>query len=769
MKIVIAAFVVIQIWFIHILFSYPSMGIHVMNKEEKEWKITHFESRNIAAEIGIQIGDRVLKVDGQAPSDYSTIRKWRMIEQADTILISRGGQDQLLSTSAVKHYSLYDIASLVGEILSFVLAFILYRKMKRSKSAVYLAFFFSIIGAIFMSLVASLRGDELGKFMIGTLLVLLPVMFMSFLVNFLQEKSKIRLYTKSIKYMYSFVVMWMLASSTYFIPFPYIYEINYYGTLLIVTFFIVGLLLNFFLLLRLFLKYRKEKSFASTIIKTIWASIFISFAPVVCFSLLPLVLFQTMWADPLYMGAFILIFPLTFAYLIISRKLYDIDLILRRLVFTILISLLPSAGMVLLTKMLAPNDLTAGKMVVEFILFVLILSLILYSLEYFTTMLESTIFPRKHQLQVALRKIAKNLGTISSFRQLKEIFLMDIVNSLQVVGGAIVFKYKDTTEFISEGRIDQREVEQIIDSGQLEHNEYTLFEINRHEEFTSYLIMTRKKTNTMLGLEETQWLQLIITYLSVCLENIHLVRKLTKKLQHLAAQIPNEQASNDFMWFRKLTFELQERERVRIATDLHDTTMQDLFFLKDRLHTLLEKYAFRDEDQLQMKSMVDYIDVINSNLRQSCFELHPYLLKEIGLIPTMEKLVRFEKAISDFNIEFYSVQAPIIEKTDLETKRHLFRIAQELINNAKKHSHAKTVRLYLKANHAHIVFDYEDDGIGYEKREGAVSGEIGSPGIGVEQMKSRVLSLSGHFELETSPGNGYKFRATFPLKEGLTA
>jgi two-component system sensor histidine kinase ComP len=197
--------------------------------------------------------------------------------------------------------------------------------------------------------------------------------------------------------------------------------------------------------------------------------------------------------------------------------------------------------------------------------------------------------------------------------------------------------------------------------------------------------------------------------------------------------------------------------------------MQDLFFLKDRLHTLLEKYAYQDDDLIQMKSMIDYIDVINSNLRQSCFELHPYLLREIGLIPTLEKLVRFEKAISSFNIEFYSNQTAIIEKTDLETKRHLFRIAQELINNAKKHSNAKRIRIQIKASLSHIYFDYEDDGIGYEQEQTALDGEIGSSGIGVEQMKSRILSLNGQYELETSRGNGYKFRATFPLKEGLTA
>jgi two-component system sensor histidine kinase ComP len=248
-----------------------------------------------------------------------------------------------------------------------------------------------------------------------------------------------------------------------------------------------------------------------------------------------------------------------------------------------------------------------------------------------------------------------------------------------------------------------------------------------------------------------------------------LIRKLTVKLQQLAAQIPDEHTAGDFIWFRKLMLELQENERVRIATDLHDTTMQDLFFLKDRLQTLLEKYALSVEDKTQMVSVIEYIDVINANLRQSCFELHPYLLKEVGLVQTIEKLVRFERAVSPFEINFQAARISIIEERDLESKRHIFRMVQELINNAKKHSQASQINIKLRATSDRIYFEYEDDGIGFETTRSVAATEIGSSGIGMEQMKSRILSLRGHFELETSKGKGLKFSAIFPLKEGQTA
>lgn len=342
------------------------------------------------------------------------------------------------------------------------------------------------------------------------------------------------------------------------------------------------------------------------------------------------------------------------------------------------------------------------------------------------------------------------------------------MGTLQVFGGAIVFKYKGTWEIISEGDIDASQIKQIINAETFEHPNFTCIEINRHQEYTSYLIMTRKKTNTLLGLEDIQWLNLIISYLSVSLENVYLIRKLTLKLEQLAAQLPNQQASSDFIWFRKLTFELQEKERTRIATDLHDTTMQDLFFLKKRLQSLLGKYAFRMEDVEQMRSIIDYVEIINTNLRQSCFELHPYLLQEIGLVQTIRKVVDQETLLSPFHIEFTVQGADIIESKDLEMKKHLFRIVQELLNNAKKHSEASTIRLSLSAGHDSIELLYEDDGVGFDP-EVISAREIGVSGIGIEQLKSRVLYLNGRMEMDSQHGRGVTVRITFPIKEVKSA
>ncbi|WP_164821256.1 sensor histidine kinase [Paenibacillus koleovorans] len=722
----LAALVLSQLWFLHIFVHHPAGGIIVTDLEQGS-------------------------------------------DQADTTVLLRGNELMEVSTAGVHNAMRYDVFAIGGGIACFAFAALLFRRMRHSVSARYLVFLFLTIGITFMSLVASIRGDALGKHLVSSALVALPVLFLHLLFVFLKEKANLTLSFRFIRLLAWVTAISFVARFTYFMDDDLARFVHRIDSVFALLMLVISLAYCFGMLFRLYVRHRKETSYASMLIRTIWVSLLLSFAPLVILSFIPMLLDFSPILDPLYSSWFLLFSPLSFAYLIVTRQLFDLGLVFRRILLTVMIAALPSAGMTLITRILAPNDMTPSRLAIEFLLFLLVLSCILYSLEYFTTKLEPTMFPRKHYLQKALRTIARSLGSVSSFRQLKDLFLVDIVHSLQVFGGAIVFQYKDSLEIIHEGVIEEQEVRRLVRKGESESDSFTILEITRHEEFTSYLVMTPKRTNTKLGLEERQWLNLIITYLSVSLENIHLMRKLTERLEQLAGQMPSEQTAVDLVWFRKLMFELQEKERVRIAADLHDTTMQDLFFLKGRLQSILEHFPFTGSELQQIRSMIDYIDVIHSNLRQSCFELHPYLLKEIGLVPTLEKLVRLEKAIAPFDIEFYTVQPAIIERTDLETKRHLFRIAQELINNAKKHSDASRIRLSLRGSHAQIILDYEDDGIGYEPGHQTVTQEIGSSGIGMAQMKSRILSLNGQYELETSRGNGYKFRATFPLGEVQTA
>lgn len=616
-----------------------------------------------------------------------------------------------------------------------------------------------------MSLGASIRGDPLGKMVIGVSLMLIPIILLHFLIVFLKEKGNIIVNSDFLKAPYLFIIISLIFHISFFINWPLTQFIHINASKIELVFFICGVGLNLLFLAFTYAKYHKINLYISTTLKSIGVSFIIAIFPIVCFSFVPRVIYGYEWIDSLYTSWIVLFFPLSFTYLLASKKIYDIDLVVRRFILTTVMSLLPGIAVVFMISTLFSAKAKNEHLILAFLFTVILFSITLYSLEYFTTRLEKTIFPRRHYLQASLKNIAKKLGLISSFRELKEIILVDIVDVLQVSGGAIVFRYPEFSEIISEGDIDNDEIEKAIAMEGEDHPTYTCFVITRNEDYVSYLVLGPKKSNTLFGSEETQWLNLITTYLSVSMENLYLIRKMNRKLEQLAAQIPNESAASEFAWFRKLMFELQERERSRIATDLHDTTMQDLFFLKRKLAALNERYPY-DPDHL--KGIYDYIDVINTNLRQSCFELHPYLLQEVGLVRTVEKIVEMEKGIAPFDIEFQASGREEIEACDPDTKRHLFRVFQELLNNAKKHSNASRVRFRLRAARSELILSYEDDGVGFDA-DRPVEREIGGSHMGMEQMRSRILSMDGEIELASGKGKGMRFKAILPLKEGRTA
>jgi len=762
--IVIVCFNVLIIWCLFVTFKSPYLGIVVELNQNQEWIISNLDEMGINGLAGLQVGDQILQIDGQEPEQFIMVKSRNIIENATELMISREEQVKYIDLNLKQSLIRADFLYIFIGLLCLFLGRFLYVRMSSSPSAKLLSYVFIVGGTIWFSMGASIRGDFIGKYVIAAMMTLLPVVFYHFLVVFFKEKGNVQFPYGVLKYMYAIVLLGMFIRIDILFP-QWTANINQYNGNVTLSFFVVVFLINIILLCYLFIKHYHEKTHLSTIIRTVWFSALVSFLPMITLSFIPQIILGYEFVHSMYTSFFALCFPITFAYLIATDQLYDIGIVLRRLMFSFMLSIIPCSIFIGLFAIIFPEDATMKHLVFLLLSSTLLMTFVLYSTEYLTTLFGKFVFPKKYILQYALKNISKNLEKISSFRELKDIILGDIVRTFEVNGAAIIFKYNTISniEIISEGHINTDEVKLLIESNTPNNTMYNIIEINQHEEYQSYLILTRKNTNTLLSREEMQWLKLITTYLAVSLENLHLIRKLRMSLQQMASQLPNEHQAQDIQWFRKLMFELQEEERMRIAMDLHDTTMQDLFFLKRRLAGLLETHMRRAEDKEQLNNLMNYIELINTNLRQSCFELNPYLLKETGLIHTVQKLIDKEAYHSPFTITFdVDPTARNIESKDLESKKHIFRIIQELINNAKKHSQATFVKLSMRAPDNIFSLIYEDNGIGFEN-EIAATTEIRSSGIGMEQMRGRVLYLNGHLDLTSMIGGGVRYEITLPI------
>ena len=696
------------------------------------------------------------------------IPKWHTVEQANSIQVYRGNETlQFEYTNGKPRF--YDLSTLIRGTVCLVLAWIIWRKMGNSPSARMLAAVFLTGGVIFLSQGASIRNDALGKITISTFMMILPVCFLQFLLHFLKEKSNLPLAPILFKMhfiLYPIIVLTAIFKIPYFYDSVWTYPIYRFSPILSLGFFTIALLGNIILLAYLYLKYRHTGDNLSSLIKTIWFALLFSFLPITVLSLIPQILGKSDVIDAVYTSWFLLLFPASFAYLIASDQLYDIGLVLRRLLFGCILAVVPSALLSGLFTLSFYRTVQKEQVIFLFFACVLTLSLMLYFTEHLVTRLETVFFPRRAMLNTSLKKISKNLSTVSTMRDLKDIFLNDMVQTLEVQGGAIVFRYPDSVEVLSAGEVDEDQVKELLAAGTLlQDDRYTCKEISHTEESTSYLVMTRKRTNVLLSKEERHWLGLITSYLEVSMENVHLIRTLTNQLQDLSTKFSNSASAEEFQWFRKVMFELQEEERIRIAADLHDTTMQDLFFLKRRFAALMERFAMNPEEKQNLDNILKFVDLINASLRQSCFELNPHLLREIGLVRTLNQYLEKEAYTTPFKILFDTEDG--VEQVEQETpvtKKHILRIVQELLNNAKKHSEASVVSFHFSMEGDRYLLVYEDNGVGIgaETKE---TRRIGESGIGLEQMKGRVLLLQGTFTITAMPQGGTRITIVIPVQE----
>lgn len=756
------AFILLQCWTIYYTIRNPYLGISI-SKTNDQVVVEYVEEGSGGEKLGILPGDNILSINGSDPEKYPSIQKFATVDQADVLLISRNHDQIQYETKVLPTYFIYDYFYAIAESMNLLLVIFVLRKIKPTPSSYWLSAILTTVAIVFMSMSSSIRGDSLSKYLISGGMLIVPLLLIHFICAFMKEKGHIQIRVRFLKPAWTLVFILLGITLSYFVNVPMTHFIYTFSKKAVLIGTVIGILCNAFLLIHLYFQHRIKNKSIVLIIKSISLALICAIAPLLLLSLVPRLLFGHAWIDSVHTSYFLFILPITFVYLLATRRLYDVDQIVRRILFIAAIALIPSFLLTAAGKVLFIYGAKEENQVLFFFLLWVSLFFLLYTLEYLVTRMESFLFPRNFNLKKVLKKIAKDLGNTSTMQELKDHILHDIVETLEAEGAAIVFTNKDTDalNIIVSGEINEQQIRQALIHSHELSAPYSCFEITRHEENSSYLIVTAKKSGAMLGQDDLNWLRLVLSYLAVAMENVQLIRKLDDKIQHLSSLVPTEEEADQLLWFRKLLVDYQEQERVRLAMDLHDTTMQDLFMLKRGLQGVTEK----DDTELEqyVRELSNSIDRINQNLRQSCFELHPHLLREIGLVATINKLFQVERKLNDFQIHFISVGDSEVEEQDIELKRNVFRMVQELLNNAKKYAGASHVRFSLILEDGNLYLEYMDDGIGFDPDKPVVR-EIGSNGMGIRQMKTRIMAMGGSCQMNSKVGEGVHFVAQFPLK-----
>lgn len=249
------------------------------------------------------------------------------------------------------------------------------------------------------------------------------------------------------------------------------------------------------------------------------------------------------------------------------------------------------------------------------------------------------------------------------------------------------------------------------------------------------------------------WLETLSRYVSVLFDNFRVIEDLRQHVDQLITGQVTPQ------WLLRFMFHLSENERKRLSQDLHDAALQEQVIWYRRLNQISSNPTLPAEQRRQLEEIEQGLLDVIYQIRITCNELRPPLLQEEGLGRSLETLFEFTQLRTDFAIHFdYSDLGYTVSD---ELLIGLYRIVQELLANAAKHSKASVVSIRLYSLDHYIHLRYEDNGIGMNVGKTANTFQS----MGIYGMRERVRSMDGSIEFESPEASGLKVQISVPARK----
>ena len=209
--------------------------------------------------------------------------------------------------------------------------------------------------------------------------------------------------------------------------------------------------------------------------------------------------------------------------------------------------------------------------------------------------------------------------------------------------------------------------------------------------------------------------------------------------------------------------EVQEKERAKIARELHDSIGQSLAAIKFGAENALSQMsqAATEGGVEALKTLIPVVQQASEEVRRIHTDLRPPLLDDLGIVSTISWFCReFGKLYSGIQIEkSFDIEEKVVPEP---LKIVMFRVIQEALNNAAKYARAELVTVSLRETDGQIELVIEDNGQGFDVED--VRSVKGSRvGFGLTSMKERTELSGGTLAIESTPGAGTVVRASWAV------
>lgn len=213
--------------------------------------------------------------------------------------------------------------------------------------------------------------------------------------------------------------------------------------------------------------------------------------------------------------------------------------------------------------------------------------------------------------------------------------------------------------------------------------------------------------------------------------------------------------------------QLQDEERRRISSELHDSSGQTLAALSMCI-AVVEREAGKLSERggRNLTDAMRLVRELSQEVRTLSHLLHPPLLDEAGLESALHWFVEGFAQRSGINVDLDL--SPELGRLPKETEISIFRVVQESLSNVHRHSASKTAQVRVGRDAQKVTLEVHDQGRGFPVNGQAERSEPAVPGVGIQGMRERVRQLGGHFDIQSSKGSTI-VRVEIPVAEATPA
>lgn len=729
-------------WFYITLLLYIFVGVYVLaiayihpfvpielKQENGKWLVEAPYFTEWAAEQGVNVGDQMTQVNGQPISTITHLQHDSFIYSANTITIAQqNGQTrdiQVRHADLPYQFYMHAVIPSLYFLITLWTAIYLYRFKNKNELLQLLILFLLVMSIAYISAGASSRRNEFAGIIIQSTMILCLVILIHFLkkyFTFLQLKWS---FIRNMGILYTLPILMCIFS----ILAVYSQTLDAVIPSLTLASFSVLLFTVLAILLQGYFRSKYQQ------LKVLLVCLVVPFLPFVLLFVLPNIIFQQSILSSDISALFFLFIPFSFIFTQVTERLFGFQYHLSRIRYYGRLSLITAFVLSVIFSFVWREEFTVEKIAMQFVMSAIAIFTLLYIKEKVDFRQRKILFTTHADSIHGVYSVIQRIGQAVHQEQMLEILQQEITQKLEFNVISISFLAVEPIP-IQLGEVKKK------------HSHYDLL---LHSTPSQQVLLSIGSSAQPVHLKEEEiiWLELIAVYCDSFLHSFKRIEELVREMKDIQP-FPTD----SIPWLDKLVWQFVEKEKVILAQELHDTILQEQLYLARELDVQMHEVTASTIEQIR-----DQLLDISYQLREYCENLSPPLLDTLGLQTALKKLMQKVKMRSNFMLHETIEELAI---TDPAYPLMIYRLIQELLNNALKHSEASVVSLQLLAIPHGFEIHYEDNGIGFNMNE-----LISTDSMGLKGMFERVRAFNGKMAIDTKKGNGLKMTIKIIEESGV--